>query len=54
MIILWGFTLSCDGVTDAQIDLNISHTTIKKCADIGANHNGYIFNYERINYERIN
>ena len=37
-----------DGVTDAQRDLNISHSTIKKYAKIGATYNGYIFSYERL------
>jgi group I intron endonuclease len=37
-----------DGVTDAQRDLKINHTTIKKFAKIGGSYNGYIFNYERL------
>lgn len=38
-----------DGVTDAQRDLNINHSTIKKYAKIGGTYNGYIFSYERLN-----
>lgn len=37
-----------DGVTDAQRDLNISHSTIKKYAQTGATYNGYTFSYERL------
>ena len=37
-----------EGVTDAQRALNISHTTIKKYANIAGVYNGYIFSYERL------
>lgn len=38
-----------DGVTDAQKALNLSHSTIKKYAKLGAVYGGYIFSYERLN-----
>lgn len=31
-----------------QRDLKISHSTVKKYANIGAAYNGYIFSYERL------
>lgn len=43
------FIRKYEGVTDAQRDLNISHSTIKKYAKIGGCYNGYIFSYERLN-----
>lgn len=42
------FIRKYDGVTDAQKDLNINHTTIKKYAKVSGSYNGYIFNYERL------
>ena len=41
------FIRKYDGVTDAQRDLNINHSTIKKYAKLGGSYNSYIFNYER-------
>ena len=41
------FIRKYDGVTDAQRDLNINHSIIKKYAKIGGSYKGYIFNYER-------
>nr|AYP41335.1 GIY-YIG endonuclease [Hirsutella thompsonii] len=38
-----------DGVTDAQRALNISHSTIKKYAEINAMYKNYIFSFERLN-----
>ncbi|KGQ02212.1 Cytochrome c oxidase subunit 1 (mitochondrion) [Beauveria bassiana D1-5] len=38
-----------DGVTDAQRALNISHSTIKKYAEINAAYKNYIFSFERLN-----
>ena len=38
-----------DGVTEAQKALNISHSTIKKYAKLGAVYGDYIFSYERLN-----
>jgi group I intron endonuclease len=38
-----------EGVMDAQRALNISHSTIKKYAKLGASYNSYIFSYERLN-----
>jgi hypothetical protein len=43
------FIRKYEGVTDAQRDLNISHSTIKKYAKIGGCYSGYIFSYERLN-----
>jgi group I intron endonuclease len=43
------FIAKYEGVTKAQKDLNINHSTIKKYANIGGNYNGYIFSYERLN-----
>lgn len=37
-----------DGVMAAQRTLKISHSTIKKYANIGGVYNGYIFSYERL------
>lgn len=37
-----------DGVMDAQRGLNISHSTIKNCAKVGASYKEYIFSYERL------
>lgn len=43
------FLCKYDGVTEAQKALNISHSTIKKYAQLGAVYGNYIFSYERIN-----
>ena len=40
-----------EGVMEAQRALKISHSTIKKYANVGGAYNGYIFSYERINKE---
>nr|AFD95922.1 intron-encoded GIY-YIG endonuclease [Talaromyces stipitatus] len=37
-----------EGVTDAQKALNISHSTIKKYANVAGVYKGYIFSYERL------
>lgn len=37
-----------EGVMAAQRALNISHSTIKKYANVGGAYNGYIFSYERL------
>lgn len=38
-----------DGVMDAQRALKISHSNIKKYANVSGVYNGYIFSYERLN-----
>lgn len=43
------FICKYDGVTDAQKVLNISHSTIKKYAEINASYKNYIFSFERLN-----
>ena len=45
------FIAKYDGVTIAQKELNISHTTIRRCADLGDTYKGYIFSFERLNKE---
>jgi group I intron endonuclease len=42
------FIRKYDGVTDAQRDLNINHSTIKKYTKVGGSYIGYIFSYERL------
>ena len=42
------FIFKYEGVTEAQRDLNINHSTIKKYAKVGGSYNGYIFSYERL------
>jgi len=42
------FLAKYEGVTKAQKELNINHSTIKKYAKIGSLYNGYIFSYERL------
>nr|WDW20856.1 hypothetical protein [Valsa mali var. pyri (nom. inval.)] len=42
------FLCKYEGVTDAQKALNISHSTIKKYANLGGTYNSYIFSYERL------
>jgi hypothetical protein len=42
------FITKYEGVTKAQKELNINHSTIKKYAKIGGLYNGYIFSYERL------
>ena len=42
------FIRKYDGVTDAQRDLKINHTTIKNYAKVGGSFKGYIFSYERL------
>jgi hypothetical protein len=42
------FICKYNGVTEAKKDLTISHSTIKKYAEIGGSYNGYIFSYERL------
>ena len=42
------FICKYDGVTDAQKELKISHSTIKKYANLNGVYNGYIFSYERL------
>lgn len=37
-----------EGVTQAKKVFNISHLTIKKCAEVKGTYNGYIFCYERL------
>ena len=37
-----------EGVMEAQRALKISHSTIKKYANVGGAYNGYIFSYERL------
>jgi group I intron endonuclease len=37
-----------EGVTHAKKVFNISHLTIKKCAEVNGTYNGYIFCYERL------
>lgn len=37
-----------EGVMAAQRALNISHSTIKKYANVGGTYNGYIFSYQRL------
>lgn len=44
------FICKYDGVTEAKKDLNISHSTIKKYAEVGDTYGGYIFSYERLEY----
>jgi group I intron endonuclease len=43
------FITKYEGVTKAQKELSINHSTIKKYAKIGGLYNGYIFSYERLN-----
>jgi hypothetical protein len=43
------FIFKYDGVMEAQRALNISHSIIKKYANIGGIYKEYIFSYERIN-----
>jgi len=40
------FLAKYDGVMEAQRKLNISHTTIKKYAELAGMYNGYIFSYD--------
>jgi group I intron endonuclease len=43
------FIKKYNGVTDAQKELNISHSTIKKYAKLSSSYRDYIFSYERLN-----
>ena len=43
------FIFKYEGVTDAQRALKISHSTIKKYAEINAIYKNYIFSFERLN-----
>lgn len=42
------FITKYEGVTKAQKELNINHSTIKKYAKVAGLYNGYIFSYERL------
>lgn len=42
------FLKKYEGVMAVQRDLKISHSTVKKYANIGGAYNGYIFSYERL------
>ena len=42
------FIYKYEGVMAAQRALKISHSTIKKYANVGGAYNGYIFSYERL------
>jgi group I intron endonuclease len=42
------FITKYEGVTKAEKELNINHSTIKKYAKVGGLYNGYIFSYERL------
>lgn len=43
------FICKYEGVTQAQVALNINHGTIKKYAAVSGEYKGYIFSYERLN-----
>jgi group I intron endonuclease len=42
------FLCKYEGVTKAQVALNINHSIIKKHAKLSSTYNGYIFSYERL------
>ena len=42
------FICKYEGVTNAQIALNINHSTIKKYAKLGSVYQDFIFSYERL------